>query len=79
MSDLGDGDVSRRRLALLRYWFGERTHWVRCVFGEPVPLDAPCSDLDCVALVVDVRSDVARRDQDRALLQAQRGQRAAAT
>jgi hypothetical protein len=70
VNDLGDGDV-----ALLRYWFSERTHWVRDVFGEPVPLDAPYSDLDGVALGVDVRSDVARRDQDRAVLQAQRGQR----
>jgi len=74
VSDLGEGDV-----ALLRYWFSERTHWVRDVFGEPVPLDAPHSDLDDVPLGVDVRADAARQAQDRAVLQAQRGQPTIAT
>lgn len=35
-SDLGDGSV-----AWLRYWFTERTHWLRDVFGDPTPLPAP--------------------------------------
>ncbi len=30
ITDLGDGDV-----AMLRYWFSERTHWLADVFGEP--------------------------------------------
>lgn len=67
-SDLGDGDV-----ALLRYWFSERTHWVRDVFAEPIPLDAPHLDPDGALLGVDVRNDEARRDDDRAILKAQRG------
>ncbi len=36
ITDLGDGDV-----AMLRYWFSERTLWLADVFGEPEPLPAP--------------------------------------
>ncbi len=71
VSDLGHGDV-----AMLRYWFSERTHWLRDVFGEPVPLDAPHSDLDDVVLGVDVRHDLTRQAQDRAVLRSQRGRSA---
>jgi hypothetical protein len=39
-TDLADGDV-----AILRYWFSERTHWLVDVFGQPEPLDAPESRL----------------------------------
>jgi hypothetical protein len=74
VSELGDDDV-----ALLRYWFSERTHWLRDVFGEPVPLDAPYSDLEDVVLGVDVRRDATRRDHDLTVLRAQRGQRTSAT
>lgn len=74
VSDLGEGDV-----AMLRYWFSERTLWVRDVFAEPVPLDAPCRDPDGALLVVDVRNDEARRDQDRSILNAQRGPKTTTT
>jgi hypothetical protein len=36
ITDLGDGDV-----ALLRYWFSERTHWLADVFGEPLAATDP--------------------------------------
>ena len=68
VSDLGDGDVAQ-----LRYWFSERTHWLHDVFGDPVPLDAPHSDFDDVPLGVDVRRDLERQGDDRAILRAQRG------
>ena len=38
VTDLGGGDVT-----LLRYWFGERTHWLADVFGNPAPLDQPAA------------------------------------
>lgn len=67
VSDLGDGDV-----AVLRYWFSERTHWLADVFGEPEPLAAPDPDSNIESsLGVDVRSDDARRSQDRIALLAQ--------
>jgi len=67
VSDLGDGDV-----ALLRYWFSERTHWVNDVFAEPVPLAAPHVGPELAVDVIDVRHDRARRADDRAVLDAQR-------
>lgn len=36
ITDLAGGDV-----AMLRYWFSERTHWLADVFGDPEPLAAP--------------------------------------
>jgi hypothetical protein len=36
VGDLVDGSVS-----MLRYWGSERTLWLRDVFGDPAPLDAP--------------------------------------
>ena len=63
VSDLGDGGV-----AMLRYWFSERTHWLADVFGEPEPLAAPV--LDRVGSGVDVRVDAGRRAADRAALAA---------
>ena len=36
ITDLAGGDV-----AMLRYWFSERTLWLADVFGEPEPLAAP--------------------------------------
>ena len=69
VSDLGDGDV-----AMLRYWFSERTHWLADVFGEPVPLDAPYFDPERTSLdVCDVRVDAERRRQDETMLTAQLG------
>ena len=68
VSDIGDGDV-----ALLRYWFSERTHWLRDVFADPGPLDAPHCDPDGALVGVDVRHDAIRRAHDRAVLAALRG------
>ncbi len=36
VSDLGDHGAT-----MLRYWSSERTLWLRDVFGEPDPLEAP--------------------------------------
>ena len=69
VSDLDGGDVT-----MLRYWFSERTLWLRDVFGEPVPLDAPHSDVADIVLGIDVRNDDVRRSQDTTVLRAQRGQ-----
>jgi hypothetical protein len=66
VNDLGDGDV-----AMLRYWFSERTHWVTDAFGEPEPLGSPSFDLnpDAVAFIgVDPRTDAERREHDQAIL-----------
>jgi hypothetical protein len=69
VSDLGDGDV-----AMLRYWFSERTHWLTDAFGEPVPLGAPSFDPTRTSLsVCDVRTDDNRRRHDEAILTAQLG------
>ncbi len=70
VSDLDGGDVT-----MLRYWFSERTLWLRDVFGEPVPLDAPHSDLLDVEFGIDVRHNATRRAQDITVLRSQRGQR----
>ena len=56
VSDLDGGDVT-----MLRYWFSERTLWLRDVFGEPVPLDAPHSDIADIVLGIDVRNDDVRQ------------------
>ena len=69
VSDLAGGDVT-----MLRYWFSERTLWLRDVFGEPIPLDAPRSDVPDIVLGIDVRNDTRRRSDDTAVLRAQRGQ-----
>ncbi len=71
ITDLGDGDV-----AMLRYWFSERTHWLTDAFGEPEPVGAPSFDLDPdggALLGVDVRTDDERRRRDRTILDAQLG------
>jgi hypothetical protein len=69
ITDLGGSDV-----AMLRYWFSERTHWLADVFGKPEPAPAPVLP-DRLARdgsdgPVDVTSNVERRSRDaRALLQ----------
>ena len=63
--DLGDGDV-----AMLRYWFSERTHWLRDVFGDPEPLAAPETEASDI-LAVDVTTDASRRRHDELVLQGQ--------
>ena len=71
VSDLGGGDV-----AMLRYWFSERTHWLTDAFGEPEPLGVPSFDLDPDEIPfvgVDPRTDDARRQRDRAILDARLG------
>lgn len=69
VSDLDGGDV-----AMLRYWFSERTHWLSDVFGDPEPLDAPDLDTDGTTLGgIDVRTDNTRRQRDQALLSTQLG------
>jgi hypothetical protein len=68
VTDLDGGDVT-----MLRYWFSERTLWLRDVFGEPVPLGAPHSDIPDVEIGIDVRRDATRREQDLRVLRSQRG------
>jgi hypothetical protein len=68
VSDLGGGDVS-----MLRYWFSERTLWLRDVFEDPVPPDALRQDPHGEPQVVDVRNDQSRRRDDLVILHAQRG------
>ena len=70
VSDLDVGDVT-----MLRYWFSERTLWLRDVFGDPAPLGAPHSDIPDVEVGVDVRHDATRREQDITVLRSQRGHR----
>ena len=73
VSDLGRSDV-----AMLRYWFSERTHWLADAFGEPEPLAAPAFDLDpddVPFLGVDPRADPERRRRDRAILDTTLGRR----
>jgi hypothetical protein len=69
VSDLDNGDVT-----MLRYWFSERTLWLRDVFGDPIPLAAPHSDIDDIVPGIDVRNDATRRTHDITVLRAQRGQ-----
>lgn len=62
ITDLDGGDV-----AMLRYWFSERTHWLSDVFGEPEPglppsLDEPGADEGIGA--VDLGTDPDRRPRD---------------
>ncbi len=69
ITDLGGGDV-----AMLRYWFSERTHWLADVFGEPEPAPAPVLPARLAQHgsdgPVDVTSNVERRSRDaRALLE----------
>jgi hypothetical protein len=64
VSDLDGGDV-----AMLRYWFSERTHWLNDVFGEPEPLDSPAVPAPGFG-AVDVRVDSSRRQRDEAVLRA---------
>jgi hypothetical protein len=62
VTDLGGGDV-----AMLRYWFSERTLWLRDVFGPPEPLGAPDIDERGSGLRgADARADRARQERDRA-------------
>jgi hypothetical protein len=68
VSDLAGGDVT-----MLRYWFSERTLWLRDAFGDPIPLDAPSSGIPDVEIGVDVRHDATRRHQDLTVLRSQRG------
>lgn len=65
VSDTPDGG-----LAMLRYWFSERTLWLNDVFGEPEPLPAPSLD---DGWGIDVTADAARRDRDREVLRAMLG------
>lgn len=65
ITDLDGGDV-----AMLRYWFSERTHWLADVFGEPEPGPAPRLPEWAAHggndVPIDVRSnpDRRRRDED---------------
>jgi hypothetical protein len=60
VSALPDGGVT-----MLRYWGSERTLWLRDVFGEPTPLDAPdLSGTYCGIVGVDASRDESRREQD---------------
>jgi hypothetical protein len=63
--DLPSGGVT-----MLRYWFSERTLWLRDVFGEPQPLPGPTIEHVDSA---DVTIDATRRAQDRAVLRAMLG------
>lgn len=60
LSDLHEGGVT-----MLRYWFSERSLWLRNVFEDPVPLPAPAlygnSDGD---VGVGVTKNAARRESD---------------
>jgi hypothetical protein len=50
---------------MLRYWSSERTLWLRDVFREPTPLDAPnLSGTYCGIVGVDASRDEGRRGQD---------------
>ena len=71
VSDLGGADV-----AMLRYWFSERTHWLTDAFGEPEPLAAPTFDLDpdSISFIgADPRTDTDRRRCDHAILMTRLG------
>jgi hypothetical protein len=60
VSDLPGGGVT-----MLRYWGSERTLWLRDVFGEPTPLDAPnLSGTYCGIVGVDASRDEGRRELD---------------
>jgi hypothetical protein len=63
--DLPSGGVT-----MLRYWFSERTLWLRDVFGEPQPLPGP--SIEHVESA-DVTTDETRRAQDREVLRAMLG------
>ena len=63
--DLPSGGVT-----LLRYWFSERTLWLRDVFGEPQPLAGPTIEHVESA---DVTTDATRRVEDRDVLRAMLG------
>jgi len=65
-------DLDGVGVTMLRYWFSERTLWLRDVFGEPIPLAAPHSDIAGVEVGVDVRHDATRRNQDLTVLRSQR-------
>lgn len=62
VSDLPSGGV-----AMLRYWFAERTCWLRDCFGEPEPMAGPVvvERLGETVWSVDVTSEATRRDHDR--------------
>ncbi|MFN3217984.1 MAG: hypothetical protein ACE367_15930 [Acidimicrobiales bacterium] len=65
VSDLPDGDV-----AMLRYWFTERTLWLTDVFGEPEPLgaaeiEAELSNGATRPGALDLRTDTAAHERER--------------
>jgi hypothetical protein len=74
ITDLGDGDV-----AMLRYWFSERTHWLADVFAEPEPASPPFLPDDTVpdgsASTPDPGDMVRRRQRDRVVLDQLLGRR----
>lgn len=63
ITDLDDHDV-----AMLRYWFSERTHWLADAFGEPQPAAMPVLPTRVAQggrdVPVDLRSDRERRRRD---------------
>jgi hypothetical protein len=61
ITDLGDGDV-----AMLRYWFSERTHWLADVFGTPQRASHPVRS-DPGGGPPSPPSDVQHRDLERVL------------
>ncbi|MEM9204398.1 MAG: hypothetical protein AAGC53_22375 [Actinomycetota bacterium] len=71
VSRLGDGEV-----AMLRFWFSERTHWLHDHVGDPVPLPAlELTGRACETTGLDLGSDPARRHADHALLMRLLGRR----
>jgi len=77
ISDLGDGDV-----AMLRYWFSERTLWLRDVFAEPEPVPPPFLPDETIAETRPSPPDVGdaekRRERDRVGLDRLLGRRSVA-
>ena len=61
ITDLGDGDV-----AMLRYWFSERTHWLADVFGTPQRARPPVRS-DPGGGTPSPPSDAQQRDLERTL------------
>ena len=59
------GDLGDRAAMMLRFWASERTLWLRDVFGQPEPLDAPSlTGYVSGALGIDVIGDADRAASD---------------
>lgn len=77
VTDLGEGDV-----AMMRYWFSERTHWLTDAFADPEPLSSPFLPdgtlSDRSLSTPDARNVEQRRHRDRVMLDQLLGRRPAA-